>query len=380
MDTGGNSPYASIALAHHGTKTRGAGRWRNSKTTSYVPKLSPARRKNPQGDKMIRPSRQTWLLSLLGPLALSLCGFTTITTTDPAKAEVVTTDVAHFWQTFDDAATAPPTQRVEIYRKEYFDRASQGLKDFDVQRHVTPESLSAHVEQHRAEYVKLRPYINDVVDQKPVIQAAFHKLAALYPGIKLPTHVYFVVGQQHGAGMNSPNGIILAADVFATPPGMPYDYTKTTPAFVPFGAVHETIHFNQTYQLGDNSTLLQYVITEGTADFVTSLVLQQPDVRQMTDRWKYGCSREQALYARFVNEKDGTETKPWLYNHHPAPGWPPDMGYWLGYRIAQTYYHQAADKHKALEALLQVTDFNKLLAASGYPDKAPACEPEKPVR
>lgn len=120
---------------------------------------------------MIRLRAQTWLIALLGPLALLLCGFTTITT-DPAKAEVVTTDVAHFWKAFDDAAKAPPAQRAEIYRKEYFDRASQGLKDFDVQRHVTPESLSAHVEQHRAEYVKLRPYINEVVDQKPVIQTA----------------------------------------------------------------------------------------------------------------------------------------------------------------------------------------------------------------
>jgi len=51
MDAGGNSPYASIALAHHGTKTRSPGRWRNSKTTSHAPKLPPARRKKPQGDR-----------------------------------------------------------------------------------------------------------------------------------------------------------------------------------------------------------------------------------------------------------------------------------------------------------------------------------------
>ncbi|HJR13999.1 MAG TPA: DUF2268 domain-containing putative Zn-dependent protease [Rhodanobacteraceae bacterium] len=328
---------------------------------------------------MTRPSGKTWLFALLSPLALFLCGFTT-TTTDPNKAEVVTTDVAHFWEAFDDAAKVSSTQHIEIYRKEYFDRASRGLKDFDKQRHVTPESLTAHVEQHRSEYAKLRPYINEVVDQKPVIQSAFHKLAALYPGIKLPMHVYFVVGQQHGAGMNSPNGIILAADVFATPPGTPYDYTKVTPAYVPFSAVHETIHFNQAYETNDKSTLLQQAINEGTADFIASLVLQQPDVRQMTDRWKYGCPREQALYARFAKEKDRVETSPWLFDHHPAPGWPPDMGYWLGYRIAQTYYDHAADKHQALTALLQVTDFHNLLAASGYPAKAPNCVPEKPVR
>ncbi|MGH8213142.1 MAG: DUF2268 domain-containing putative Zn-dependent protease [Rhodanobacteraceae bacterium] len=328
---------------------------------------------------MANPSRKTCLSALPALLALSLCGFTT-TTTDPDKAEVVTTDVAHFWRAFDDAAEVPMAQRVEIYSRGYFDRASQGLKDFDAARHVRPESLAAHVEQHRAEYATLRPYINEVVDQKPVIQAAFHRLEALYPGIKFPAHVYFVVGLQHGAGMNSPNGIILAADVFATPPGTPYDYTKVTPDYVPFSAVHETIHFNQAYETSDKSTLLQQVINEGTADFIASLVIQQPDVRQMTDRWRYGCSHEKALYAQFVREKDRVETSPWLFDHHPATGWPPDMGYWLGYRIAQTYYRQALDKHAALTALLRVMDFHKLLAASGYPGKAPACAPGKPVR
>ena len=328
---------------------------------------------------MVSLFRRAWPVALLVSTALALCGFTT-TTTDPAKAEVVTNDVAHFWQAFDDAAKVPDAKRVEIYRKKYFDRASQGLKDFDAQRHVTPESLAAHVEQHRAEYARLRPYINEVVDQKLVIQAGFRKLAALHPGIKLPAHVYFVVGPQHGAGMNSPNGIILAADVFATPPGTPYQYTKVTPAYVPFSAVHEAIHFNQAYETGDKSTLLQQVINEGTADFIASLVIRQPDVRQMTDRWQYGCPHEQALYAQFVKEKDRVETSPWLFDHHPATGWPPDMGYWLGYRIAQTYYHRATDKHKALTALLQVTDFRKLLDESGYPAKAPKCVPEKPLR
>lgn len=112
-----------------------------------------------------------------------------------------------------------------------------------------------------------------MVDQKPVIQAAFRRLKALYPDIRFPAHVYFVVGPQKGAGMNSDNGIILAADMFATPPGTPYSYTKVSPVYVPFSAVHETIHFNQAYQTSDRSTLLQNVVSEGTADFIASLVL-----------------------------------------------------------------------------------------------------------
>ena len=318
------------------------------------------------------------VIALVG-LALVLCGFT-LTTRDPGQAQVVTTDVAHFWQAFDAAAKRPAAERVEVYRKEYFDLASRGLRDFDAARHVTPETLTQHVEQNRAEYAGLRPYIEQVVDQKPVIQAGFRRLKALYPEMKFPAHVYFVVGPQRGAGMNSDDGIILAADVFATPPGTPYSYTRVTAAYVPFSAVHETIHFNQAYETGDTSSLLQQVINEGTADFIASLALAEPDVRQMTDRWDYGCPREAEFAARFLKEQDRVETSPWLFDHAPAGGWPPDMGYWLGYRIVQTYYHQARDKQAALKALLQVTDFKALLAASGYPAKAPACRPELPVQ
>lgn len=140
-------------------------------------------------------------------------------TPDPNQVEVVTVDVVHFWRAFDESAKVPTERRVDVYRREYFDLASEGLKDYAVFRHVTAETLAAHVEQNRDAYATIRPCVNNVVKQKPVIQTAFRRLKALYPDIKFPAHVYFVVGPQKGACMNSDNGIILAADMFATPPG-----------------------------------------------------------------------------------------------------------------------------------------------------------------
>ena len=315
---------------------------------------------------------------MLAGTMLALSGFTT-TTLDPGQAEIVTSDVGHFWQAFDDAAKVPAAERAGVYAKEYFGLGSQGFKDFIAFRHVTPETFAKHVEDNRAYYTEIRPRIGEVVGQKPVIQAAFRRLKALYPDIKFPAHMYFVVGPQRGAGMNSDNGIILAAEMFATPPGTPYSYTKVSSDYVPFSAVHETIHFNQAYETGDKSTLLQQVVNEGTADFIASLALQEPDVRQMTDRWQYGCIHEAELAARFTSEEDTTTTSPWLFDHKPATGWPPDMGYWLGYRISQTLYDHAADKTAALRTMLQVTDFKAFIKASGYPGNKPACAPEKPV-
>jgi hypothetical protein len=316
---------------------------------------------------------------LLSVIAPAVAEDATVTTSDPAQAEIMTSDVDHFWQAFDDAAKAPMQQREAVYQNEYIGLASQGLKDFLVFRHLDAAKLSRHVEENRTYYQQVRPYIGEVVGQKTAIQAAFRRLKSLYPDIKFPRHVYFVVGAQHGAGMNSPNGIIFSAEMIATPPGTPYSYIAVSPAFTTFGVVHETIHFNQAYQTGDKSNLLQSVVSEGTADFIASLVVQEPEVRQLTDRWQYGCPREAELAARFAAEADKTDLAPWLFVHPTANGWPPDMGYWLGYRIDQALYAQAQDKTAALRAMLQVTDFKAYFKASGYPTTATACVPEKPL-
>ena len=317
------------------------------------------------------------LLVLTGPLCAA---DTTITTPDPAQAEIVTSDVDHFWQAFDDAAKVPADQRMAIYDKEYFDLGSQGFKDYVSLRPFTPGKFTEHVEQNRAYYTEIRPYIGQVVGQKPVIAAGFKRLKALYPDIKFPAHMYFIVGPQRALGLSSRNGILFAAEMLATPPGTPYVYNQATPVIVPFVAVHETIHFNQTFdtETADKTTLLQATINEGTADFIASLVVQEPDIRQMTDRWQYGCAHEAELAARFASEEDTTKLQPWMYDHNPNTGWPPDMGYWLGYRIAQAYYQHATDKTAALRALLQVTDFKALLKASGWPARVSGCAPEKP--
>jgi len=78
-------------------------------------------------------------------------------------------------------------------------------------------------------------------------------------------------------------------------------------------------------------------------------------------------------------DEDVTKMPPWMYDHNPDTGWPPDMGYWIGYRIDQSVYAQAKDKIAALRRMLHVTEFKAFLMASGYPDKVSACMPQTPV-
>ena len=45
---------------------------------------------------------------------------------------------------------------------------------------------------------------------------------------------------------------------------------------------------------------------------------------------------------------------------------PADLGYYVRYRICQTYYEKAADKKKVVKDTLQIRDFDQLFKESGY--------------
>jgi len=86
----------------------------------------------------------------LGMVAL-LCGFTS-TTLIPEQAELVTSDVEHFWQAFDDAAKVALAERAGVYAKEYLDLGSEGLREFSKRRIGSPEVFTQHIEENRAYY------------------------------------------------------------------------------------------------------------------------------------------------------------------------------------------------------------------------------------
>ena len=53
-----------------------------------------------------------------------------------------------------------------------------------------------------------------------------------------------------------------------------------------------------------------------------------------------------------------------------AGGWPGDLGYWIGYRVAKSYYDRAPDKTAAIKAIIEMRDPAAFLAASGWVDTA----------
>jgi len=59
----------------------------------------------------------------------------------------------------------------------------------------------------------------------------------------------------------------------------------------------------------------------------------------------------------------------WMANNATAtPEHPADLGYYVGYKIAEAFHARAQDKRRAPAEMIEVTDFDAFLARSGYPD------------
>jgi hypothetical protein len=297
---------------------------------------------------------------------------------DPAKVRIVTSDIPRFWRAFDDAAKS--SDPAAVYQRDYFDGSSAGVRGFTPGRLVSARHLAETVSKAHAYYAATRPYMAQLEREKPQIYADLYRYKKLYPPARFPD-VYVVVGALNSAGTSTPAGLVLGAEMLSRPP----NYAKLLPPNlaqvvstadrVPATVAHEFTHYNQ---VADPDTLLGQTIKEGTADFMAEMV----DARGVTPaQWKFGCAHEAALFKQFTAQMQTTDMKVqehWLFSYERGPlGAPPFIGYWLGSRIAQTYYVTHGKTTQAIAAIMQVRDYDALLRESGYPQHRPPCVPPR---
>jgi hypothetical protein len=134
---------------------------------------------------------------------------------------------------------------------------------------------------------------------------------------------------------------------------------------IPYIVAHELIHLQQKYPR-DDSTLLAMAIREGSADFVGELIYGGMINNHLH---AYGNPCEHDLWAEFQQEMDGKDLNKWLFQGDAAKDRPADLGYYIGYKICESYYKRAADKNAAIRAILEIKDFKDFLKASKYDSK-----------
>jgi uncharacterized protein YjaZ len=173
-------------------------------------------------------------------------------------------------------------------------------------------------------------------------------LKELYPPAVFPD-VYFVIGRFNSGGTSSRHGLLIGAEMYRDP--------NRLPAIVS----HELIHYQQRCEA---PTLLEHSFLEGSADFIGEMI---SGTQINNAAHAYGLAHEHELWHEFVPHFADRELYPWMYGT-PPNGRPNDLGYFIGYRIAQAYYDKMSDKRQALrDIILACGDATKeILRKSGY--------------
>lgn len=287
-------------------------------------------------------------------------------------------DLEAFSRAFD-----PDLEEVDLaaaFELDYFNPGSPGLAEYARRFALTSESLASRVLKHPLFFASLEDLGERVETQRPAMDAAFARLLDFHPDATfLP--VYFLVSGLSSGGQASRQGLLISADRFAlTDEWIDSDLYRDgrlrPVSEITHLVAHELAHIQQVLTQGMDSYLSIYgpdksvlalAIREGAADFVAQLI-SGDHINPVAH--EYGLAHEEAIWNEFKKDYSNSETGEWFFVKPTAhKEWPQDIGYFVGFRIVQSYYENAKDKSEAFKEILAVTDYEMFLRKSGYAER-----------
>ncbi len=291
---------------------------------------------------------------------------------DPLTVQLHVEDAERFARLFVAGKGKPSA---EMLQKEYLDKGSYGVSVFTPYRIEDAATLAKAIGDGPAAYDRaIRECLPGLKRYNAELRSIYLALHGLYPDKPLP-QIYIVFGAGSSGGTAGPNAQVLGLEVLCLPEISPHGIGPTLREFF----AHETVHtFQNEPRYAKKSPLLAAALKEGAADFIASIVTARVP---RPDRADWASGREAELWVQF--KKDMLATLPdkakaspaeakeasrrWIANYKRSPpGWPHEVGYWIGMRIWQSYYENAKDKHQAVRDVIEWDDPEEILRKSGY--------------
>lgn len=308
-------------------------------------------------------------------LLLSICFCKSLSaqaykTSDPDSIKVITTDITNFWAMFDKLPAAQTfNDSVDLIQQYYLNKASYGLQEYLKASNAHSADFINAIKSHKNYLLSIRQTTTSVLSYQHKIIAAAKKLKLLYPAASFP-QVYFVVGKFEVGGTQFPNLLYIGAELMCASATSPLEEIKADlrPIISPVNniatvCIHEMIHYQQEYQAAKN--ILDGALIEGGADFITKQITGKTTAQSC---FAYGYKHEKELWLDFKNEDTSQHFVKWFVNIpdtlHQRPGM---LGYFIGFRICEKYYRNAANKAAALKDIIELKSPSAIYKKSKYP-------------
>jgi Predicted Zn-dependent protease (DUF2268) len=264
-------------------------------------------------------------------------------------------DVDRFYRLYDATGGHPTAEQLQY---DYLDLGSDGLHWFATIRKVTGTAIAEAMARDPAMYANARRCLAVLPRARQRLSAALGRLDSLYPEARIRP-LTIVVGRGKPVGVTDTTGVMIGLEALCAIDWLEPDVEDR---FVHVLA-HEYAHVQQAPSLlmDEHPTVLEASLEEGAAEFTAELISGSVAYTGFAASTR---GREREIETSFVPDEDRTDLSRWLYNGTTKT--PGDLGYWVGYRIVEAYYHHAADKGRALREILGMTDPHAFLEASGW--------------
>jgi hypothetical protein len=289
--------------------------------------------------------------------------------------QFITTDIDLFWETYDKSASLSAND----FQKNYIDKGTNGLRDYAQQKNLASAlNTTLNSNPYVAYYHTVRNNTLDVSEAIELSKEAFLSLQCIYPNTKF-FKVYFLVGAMTAGGRVSDNGLLIAVEMFSKNADTPlnelsewHQNVLRSKKYLPSIVVHEFVHLQQNFRSQNTNykTTLEQSIVEGMADFIAFHLLEdQPFMNEHLHA--YGDLWEEDIWTEFDAQKNlSSRDTEWLYtgsttsNGHPA-----DMGYYVGFKILESYSETFDTIQEAINAMLITRNYEEIFEQSGYANK-----------
>lgn len=294
--------------------------------------------------------------------------------------KIISTDIEHFWDAYPKINNTKDTAvQYQLLRTLYLNKASDGLKSLIKNKEYTEQDFMEHFTKYPLFWQSLKANTQNLPRLYPAIYADLQKLKKAYPSFS-SANIFFTIGAFRTNGTNEDRQVLIGSELSLADksthieelPLARQTFYKTQNPLEELALLctHEYVH-TQQQPLIEN--LLSKCLYEGIAEFISCKVTGKKSAAPAIDFGKTNEAKVVAQYVKdlFIMSNDNN----WVWGQNNNHLKVRDLGYYIGYEIAERYYNASKNKTSAIKTLIEldytnekdverIVDQSKLLPAS----------------
>lgn len=294
------------------------------------------------------------------------------------ESNIITQDVRNFWEAVDSLKYNRDT--VSVFQKLVIDRATDEFKIFINKWNITSSDYAQQISAFPEFYNSIRKNSQKLINQEDSIEIVVDKFRSIYPNFN-SANICVAFGNFNTGGnveiTDDGNFVYIGleyhgldnATIITELPSVIQDYVSRSNYLRT--VIHELVHIQQfshgekILQTYIGNGLHNVILREGIADFIANMIYPPG---QKGNNYDYGIMNEIQLKEKLFKEIYNDDFSYWIYNSNTVNGQPRDLGYFMGYRIAENYYSLYMRKIDDITDLIEIEDARKFIQMSKYFD------------